>query len=193
MSKAEFETAIEEEKNRVFTDSKLLEQFEAIDKQLTTIELRAFRDYLLENKGIIIELLDYPKFRIAIWISYLKEQSDLYKSLLSEYRSGKQRIEAIIIQAKTEETDWKKVIDIFNKRFSVPFTLQVGNQDDVILKGVVPTIKFIFKDQEDEITVNKNELLEFISSGEKKALYVLNIILLVGVLMIDKCRGIQNP
>ena len=52
---------------------------------------------------------------------------------LVNMKRGKKELEKIVGQAKIEKTQWSNVIDIFNTRFSVPFILSIGNQDQVIL------------------------------------------------------------
>ena len=143
--------------------------------------MRDFRDYLLKNMKILTELKNLGSLRQKIWISYLKDHKDLYVNILKEYRQGKEELNKIIERAQTEETQWRSVIDIFNKRFSVPFILTIKNQDDVILKRDVPGIAFVFKDTDGETSVEKSNLLQALSSGEKKALYILNIIFEVQV------------
>ncbi len=176
-TKEGLEKVIEEEKNAILKNPDLIKAFEDIDKALNKNEdLRKFRDYLVNNEKVIIELENLGSFRQKIWISYLKDQKELYSNFLKEYQLGKSELDKIVEQAKTEKTDWIKVIDIFNKRFLVPFKLVVKNQDDVILKQEVPSITFVFKDQDGEVPVEKGNLLQALSSGEKRALYILNII-----------------
>ena len=100
----------------------------------------------------------------------------LYVDLEEEYSNGKSEIEAIVNQAKEEETNWRNVIEEFNRRFSVPFKLKVENQEDVILKSEAPNIKFDFVESQNTIDIKENELLMVLSNGEKRALYILNII-----------------
>ena len=90
----------------------------------------------------------------------------------------KEALEKIISEANKEKTKWREVIDIFNDRFSVPFIVKMENQSDVILKSDVPNIKFEFKDgsKGNSIPVGEDELLKVLSNGERKALYILNII-----------------
>jgi len=173
----DFENVIQEEKNAILNDVELSKKWEEIDKKLSAnTELRKLRDYLVANKEILPKLENLETFATEIWISYFIEQKYLFENLLNEYKNGKKEIEKIVDKAKKQETDWKTVIDIFNSRFFVPFELKLENQDDVILKSVVPIIKFIFKDLGQSITVRKDDLLRVLSGGEKKALYLLNII-----------------
>jgi hypothetical protein len=186
-TKEDLEKVIEAEKNAILNNPDLAKAFEAIDTKLkANKELRDFRDYLLKNLKILTELKNLGSLKQKIWISYLKDYKDLYINILKEYRQGKDELNKIIEQANTEETQWRGVIDIFNKRFSVPFILTIKNQDDVILKRDVPAIAFVFKDPDGETSVEKSNLLQALSSGEKKALYILNIIFEVQARKEDK-------
>jgi len=176
-TKEELEKVIDEEKNAILNNPDLAKVFEELDSKLkANKELRDFRDYLLNNLKILPELKNLDSFRQKLWVSYFKSQKDLYVNFLKEYNLGKVELDKIIEQAKTEATHWRSVIDIFNKRFSVPFKLSMKNQGDVILKRDVPSIAFVFKDPNGEVSVEKSDLLQALSSGEKRALYILNII-----------------
>lgn len=170
---------ITNEMKTVLNDAEIQKKFTEIDSKLTTAQLREFRDYLFDNKEILPLLSNLDKFKKDIWISYLVELKALFISLLNQYKEGKIEIEKIIAIAKAEETDWKEVIKIFNKRFSVPFKLEMKNQDDVILKSEAPNLNFVFQDPDDlnqQKPIEESELLKVLSQGEKRALYILNII-----------------
>ena len=67
--------------------------------------------------------------------------------MLAKYKSGQDEIRKLVERAKAEKTDWEEVIRIFNTRFShLPFQLQIKNREDVILKGSIESIEFIFRD-----------------------------------------------
>jgi len=172
----DLDVKIEGEKTRILTDKELSKKFEEIDKKLTTKELREFRDYLLDNKDVVAELGDFRQLQKNIWLAYLSIERDCYLDFLKEYRVGKEVIRQSIEAAKQEETEWKEVVKIFNERFNVPFTLDVSNQEDVILKGTRPEITFGFKENAHPKPVDRKLLLEVLSQGEKRALYILNIL-----------------
>ncbi|MDO8990035.1 MAG: hypothetical protein Q7U91_10425 [Sideroxyarcus sp.] len=175
-SSADLDTKIEGEKTRIFADKDLSSKFDAIDKKLTTKELREFRDYLLVNKDIVADLGNFKKLQNDIWLAYLSAEHESYLDFLKEYRVGKEIIKQSIEAARQEKTEWEEVVKIFNERFTVPFTLGVTNQEDVILKGTKPEISFGFKDDAQPKLVDKKLLLEVLSQGEKRALYILNIL-----------------
>ena len=167
---------IDGEKQKIFADKELSGKFDAIDKKIQNDELRKFRDYLFDNQHILPLLKDYKTLQKEIWVAYLIDQRELFIQLCDEYKNGKEIIERSIAQAKTERTDWEAVVSMFNRRFSVPFKMRVINQDDVILKGSAPQIDFVFADSENSGSVDRNALLKALSQGEKRALYILNIL-----------------
>ncbi len=174
----DFKRLLEEEKRKVLENDDLQKKFDEINSKLTNAELRKFRDYLLDNREILPELLDLNSFKKKIWLAYFVNQKDLALELIQKYKNGQEKIKELIEKAKQEQTEWEEVIRIFNNRFShLPFYLNIKNKDDVILKGDIPSIEFIFKDGNDEKTFNdRNDLLRILSTGEKRALYILNII-----------------
>lgn len=175
-SAAELTQKIEEERHKIFTDKELAGKFDAIDKKIQNAELRKFRDYLFDNQEILPELKNFKQFQKNVWIAYLANQKDLFDQFMEQYKAGKVTIEAAVKQAREERTDWERVVATFNKRFFVPFQMSVSNQEDVILKGTKPSIAFKFSDGEREGEVPRDSLLKVLSQGEKRALYILNIL-----------------
>jgi hypothetical protein len=176
-TESELEEVIKQEKDSILKNPDLVKAFEDIDKAITkNQELKDFREYIENNPSILPELSNLDALKQNLWISYLKRNLDAYNILESDYSSGKKEIEKIVDQAKIEETDWRKVIDEFNNRFFVPFKLTVDNQEDVILKSEGPSIKFVFTDSDESSPIEEPKLLDVLSNGELRALYILNII-----------------
>lgn len=177
LTEEELETVIEEEKNLILNNPDLVKAFNDIDAKLKNKELKDFRDFLVNNKNILTALSDLNQLKSDLWVSYLKSKKELYDKLENEFSKGKIEIEEIFEQARKEETHWRNVINIFNNRFDVPFKISIDNQDDVILKSEAPNFRFDFDDKiENPILIERNKLLEVLSNGEKRALYILNII-----------------
>jgi ABC-type lipoprotein export system ATPase subunit len=186
----DLEKAIEDEKNSILENSELIKTFGEIDKKLNANkELRDFREYLLENLKILPELINITLLKRKLWISYFKAEKFAYNALLNAYKSAEKEIEKILKQAQEEKTEWEKVLDIFNKRFSVPFKLSIGNQVQVMLGNDIPKVSFDFYDTIDTKKVEENNLLAVLSTGEKRALYLLNIIFEVEA---RKSEGIET-
>lgn len=180
-STQDLESSIEKEKDRILKDETLRKAFEKINKELIkNKELKQFRECLENNPVVLAKLLNLDGLKQQLWKEYLIKFKDQSLELLSSYNKAKKEIDKIIKKAKKERTKWSQVISIFNSRFSVPFIVKLGNQEDVILKKDVPQIQFDFEDEYGgkpaKKPIEENTLIEILSGGEKKALYILNII-----------------
>ncbi len=175
-SQVQLQELIEEEQNKVISDPKLQKQFSAIDKKLSNAETRKFREFITDHKELLPELKDYEQFERKLWLSYLQQQPEILHDFTDSYTTNKQLIAEITEKAKEQQTTWETVVDTFNKRFNVPFVLRIDNQEDVILQSAQPTIAFDFKDGRENKSVNKSILIEVLSQGEKRALYILNLL-----------------
>lgn len=181
---------IESEKKKILSDDSLQKKFEGIDKKLKNEDLRKFRDYLFDNKDIVAELADYKKLQKNIILSYIKNQILLYEALITEYKISKSIIEKVIDAANKEKTDWEQVVETFNSRFTVPFKIEIKNQGDVILKNAVPFIAFTFTDSGKTKLIQRDELLAVLSQGERRALYILDILFEIIVRIKSKTKTI---
>lgn len=170
---------IEAEKKRVLNDEVLREKFDKFNSKLKNKELEAFRDYITDNQHLLTELRDLDAFKRKLWLQYIHRAREEYSLLIEKYKSGQEELAAIVSEAKSNPDDWDVVIKEFNRRFiHLPFQLSVGNKSDVILKGTAPSVVFNFLDGEDKRTyteTQKNDLLRVLSTGEARALYLLNI------------------
>jgi hypothetical protein len=176
-SPEELDLIIQEEKKRILSDPELASKFEVIDREITrNVDLRNFRNYLENHPEIIPELSDIDAFRKKLWISYSFSIKEELEEFATTYLQTKESIEKIIKAAKEQETKWKRVLSIFQRRFTVPFVLEVANQHDVILKDEAPSLVFKYQDGDDHCEIGRKELMNVLSAGEKRALYLLNII-----------------
>ncbi|MGP9797456.1 hypothetical protein ACT3UJ_08865 [Halomonas sp. 86] len=176
-SKDRLNEILQEEQNKVFKNPELKEKFSKVDKKLTTKETQAFRDFISDHQELLPEYKDVKSFKKKLITGYLQSHQSAWDDLVSTYKSNQQKVKCIIDQAKQQETIWKGVVDVFNKRFSVPFKLRVDNQEDVILNNAAPYIEFDFDDgRGGQQKVKHETLLETLSQGEKRALYILNVL-----------------
>ena len=176
-SEEELEKLINEELEAILSDEQLKTSFEKIDKKLSNRELRDFREFLLANKTLIPRLRMPDVLKEDLLKSYLIGHKLEFENLMTKYEEGKKRLEEITKEASEQATEWQQVINIFNRRFAVPFKVGIENKQDVILKRVTPNISFTFEDETlDPKSVEREALVDILSSGERKALYILNII-----------------
>lgn len=167
----------ENEKNRILNNEDLKESFDKIEKVINANkELKAFKDAISKDNTLLTEFLDYDSFRKKVLFSYLKQVIQNVKSLVNLYREKKPKIEEIIKQANKDQKEWESVIEIFNQRFLVPFKVELQNQKDILLNKDTAQFKFIFSDDNQDMNVQKEDLQKHLSGGEKRALYILQIL-----------------
>ena len=174
----QLEQLIAKEKESISTDAALRKTFSQIEKLLSkNAGNRSFEAYLSDNEFILPHLSNIAEFKDIVWKSYISANIEAYKDLVEKYRNAEKRRSEIEEQAGKERTQWEDVIDIFNSRFFVPFKLECKNRTSVIL-GQEPllTLGFTFEDNDERAPVERSALISVLSTGEKKALYILNII-----------------
>ena len=177
-SQKQLEDLITKEKEGITKDKELRKKFAEIEKLINkNINVRGFEAYLAERESLLPKLANIESFKEEIWKSYIKTRIDLYQDLLKKYQAVEVRKKEIEEAAGKQRTQWEQVIEIFNDRFFVPFTLTAKNRVSVILGGEpMLNLGFTFEDGGDSASVEKATLMQALSTGEKKALYVLNII-----------------
>ncbi|GAA7095515.1 hypothetical protein HpCHN32_00840 [Helicobacter pylori] len=167
----------EEEKNKILNNENLKNSFANIEKVINANkELKVFKDTISRDNTLLIELLNYNSFREKVLFSYLKQAIQNVKSLVELYREKKSEIEKIIEQANKDQKEWESVIKIFNQRFLVPFKVELQNQKDILLNKDAAQFRFIFSDDNQDVNVQKEYLQKHLSGGEKRALYILQIL-----------------
>ena len=177
-SSEQLEQLIQKEKEGISSDPELRKVFQGLEKLLTrNAGMRGFQDYISENEEILPALANITEFKDNVWKSYFGANKELFKELVEEIRGADEQKREIEEAAGRERTEWEKVIEIFNTRFFVPFELVVKNKISIIVgEEKIPKLGFTFKDGQDRKDVEKDNLLKVLSTGEKKAFYILNII-----------------
>lgn len=177
-SEAELQALVDAERAKISEDAALRQKYEELEKQIQkNAQLREFESYLQEHEDLLPELADLAAFNKKLWMSYLKANHALYVDLINKVEQAAVRSAEIEAQAGQEHTQWQDVIDMFNNRFIVPFHLEVANKIQVVLgKETAPRLGFVFKDGNDHAPVERDALLQTLSTGEKRAFHVLNML-----------------
>lgn len=174
----ELQDIVEQEKSVMMADKELRKKFDAVAKQLEkNVAVREFCHYLQSNEPLLSRMNNLGEFREDVLKSYIKANESLYLEMMKTYESAEKRIKEIEAEAQKQRTQWEQVISIFNERFVVPFKLEARNRTAVML-GYEPIVDlgFTYIDGEDNAPVDKSRLLQVLSTGERKALYILNVI-----------------
>ena len=177
-NKAELEDIISQDMETILADPALRRKFDDVARQLTrNAELRAFYAYVRDNEAILSRLDNPESLKQDVIKAYLKTHEDLYNDWMNKYDAAQQRRKELEDVARAQNTQWETVIGIFNDRFSVPFYLEAKNKTEVLLgRTSIIDLGFTYIDGEDRAELKRNDLLQSLSTGERKALYVLNVI-----------------
>lgn len=179
VSADEYYELFENEKKKVFGDAKLLRKFAKIDKSLSkNTQLRNFRKTIENNLELILDIVPFSLFERNCWNKIINNNLEDVKKLIEKYKNSKNDIKHLQEEANKQNENWENVIRIFTERFHVPFSVSIGNQEDVILHNSVPIFEFTYSDklQINTAIVERSKLNSVLSGGEKRALYLMNVI-----------------
>lgn len=177
-SKAQLESVVQNEIERILTNPDIQKAFNKIDKALGgNAELRAFKSELERDQSILLYLRDYDKFREQVWCGYLKTIKTDVDELCTLYKAKRDDLKELLDKARQENDTWRYIIDVYKERFHVPFDVEIENQEDVILKENTATLRFLYKDDcGKQGSPDKELLLKVLSQGERRAFYILQLL-----------------
>lgn len=177
-SDADLQAIITEEKKRITDDDALRKKLEGVERAVHRNEdTRKFFEFIANREDLLPMFANIQTFHQDVWKSYFKAHEEAFVRVVTCYKDTEKRRKEIEQQAASESTQWDKVIKIFNERFFVPFTLRAENKHQVTL-GQESMLKLVFEfnDGQDSASVERDDLLSVLSNGEKKALYILNVL-----------------
>lgn len=168
--------ALEQHISNIETKIQQTPAYKAIENLLNDSKGIVLKDIIETNPEIIgfLALDKLQTLKKCLWGSYIRHNSILFEELCDKYNDFSEAIDALEI----DDTPWKKALDIFNQRFTVPFMMNVVNLKGAIIGESVPQVEFLFKKGDTVKTIDRSKLekLDTLSQGEKRALYLLNII-----------------
>lgn len=182
---AEINNFLEEEKRRIAESDEIKTTFEKISKALrNNDDMRGINEIINAHPELIIEYIDILRFKKKIWITAFSKHITELDELISAINEANEKISHIIEIANTEKRAWHSVIDEFGQRFSVPFRVSVGNQQNVIIDAATPVPRFELVGPNNNIVpYEENELEQHILSlGEVRALRILNMLFQINAL-----------
>lgn len=179
-SYTDLDNKIKDEIQKVEEDEGLQATFIEITNKLdVNSELRAFKNCIKDNKGILGELVDYESFRLKVLLGYFSdiETQNLFNELHRVYLANKNDLAQILLEAKAEQDRWKNIVDLFNSRFYVPFEAKIENQEDIIVRAQTPKLTFVYHNKQGEdIKKSRLEILQILSKGEMRAFFILQML-----------------
>lgn len=178
----EFKEVLENEKKAILKNDELQTKFQKIEALLTNQESKKLREILDQNRDFILELENIENFQKKIWLSYFFHLTKELNLLKEIYMKNQQAISEIIKKASQEKTEWEKVIELYNQRFKMPFKIKIANKSNSLLGIQEPQIEFEYNGyiiSEDKL---KKDIL---STGEKRALYLLEVLYKIEILKLE--------
>lgn len=151
-------------------------EFKEIEKLLSDSKGIQLKD-IIENNPEIIPYLKITKLddlKIQLWLSYMKILENEFASLLKEYIN----LESEILNIEIDSTLWKEALALFKERFTVPYEMEIENIKSSVIGESIPRVEFKFYKKDSTVKLGRNDLenKDILSQGEKRALYLLNII-----------------
>ncbi len=177
----EWKDAVNTQIQRMYADETLHVAFEKLKKNLTANnDVDAARQIIIDYREIIPLLFEIPRTKKRMWAAYCSQLDRPFEEYYSEITLFTERVRELYERAAAQSERWQQVVEECNRRFRVPFTVQINNKSNFILKDEAPNLSFVYKrgDGEDEqrADLTKDALLPSLSMGEKRAMYLLYIL-----------------
>ena len=176
----EWNSAVNEQLDRLYSTPELSAAFQKLKKLLTSNgEVSRLRDIIAAHREIIPALRNIPALKVQTWLDCFSKLdvpfADYYHNI-SQYTT---KIKALYEQASAQSARWQAVVNEFNRRFRVPFEVQIENKANFLLKDEAPNLSFKYTRgivAQQSATLKKDDLMVSLSTGEKRALYLLYIL-----------------
>lgn len=177
----EWRSLVQAQLNELYQAPALARTFEKLKKLFSkNADAVKVRDIIIAHREIIPFLRDIPSLKIQTWFncfSRLDRPFDEYYHIVTAFT---ERIRALYEQASAQSARWAEVVDEFNRRFRVPFKVKIMNKSNFILKDEAPNIEFEYSrghgEQQETAELKTDELKDYLSMGERRALYLLYIL-----------------
>ena len=91
-------------------------------------------------------------------------------------KTKKKEINALLIEVDKQQAQWERVVDVFKKRFHAPFKVDIQNPRRVMLNDEPARLTFTYIRGTETREKTKEELMACLSVGEKRALYLLQVL-----------------
>lgn len=161
---------------KIDDELKDVDEFKSIEKMLSDAKGIILKDIIETNPDIVshLKISKLSELRKNIWLSYIKAEESEFNELKKSYHELEKEVSSVNI----DDTPWREALSIFKDRFSVPYDMKITNLKSAIIGESLPKISFSFTKKGVSTELSRAELdtIDVLSQGEKRALYLLNII-----------------
>ena len=177
----DFSKMVKDQIRKIYDDPELGAMFNQMKDRLTVNEqCNVLRLRLMDNMGFIPLLQDIKRLKKCFWVFAIENMSSPFEDYYGKISNYNDLLNDIYRRASAQTDMWNHVVDEFNRRFRVPFTISISNQAVFLLQGDAPNIEFTYSRGYGERLEKKKkgqaELVGALSRGEKHALYLLHTI-----------------
>lgn len=150
--------------------------FQDIEKMLSDIKGSVLKETIENNPDLVpyLKLDRVQELKKCMWLSYINAEKEKFDELLRVYNELENEIEDVDL----DDTPWKKALNIFEDRFTVPYKMKISNMKGAVIGESIPRVEFSFERDGQVVEMNRTRLenIDVLSQGEKRALYLLNVI-----------------
>lgn len=173
----EWKQIFQTEMDRINNDTTVKAIYSEIDKILgANIQTRKLRDLIKTNHFILNYFDNIQQLKKQLIVAYLAKDNIDIKAISDTIEKKTKEITVLNEKAKKQLEHWQQVIEVFRTRFHAPFDVSIENESKVILQGEPARLKFTYCKNGESRAKSKEELMEYLSVGEKRALYLLQIL-----------------
>ena len=176
----EWNAAVNEQLERIYATPELSTVFQKLKKLLTANEsVSRLRDIIIAHREIIPALRDITTLKVQTWLDCFSKLDNPFADYYDRISQHTTQIRALYERAAAQSARWQLVVNEFNRRFRVPFEVQIENKANVLLKDEAPNLSFKYTRglaTQQSTTLKKDDLMVSLSTGEKRALYLLYIL-----------------
>ena len=176
----EWNAAVNTQLEKLYTTPELSSVFQKLKKLLTSnSEVSRLRDIIVAHREIIPELRDIDNLKVQTWLDCFSKLDVTFADYYERISQYTVQIRQLYERASAQSQRWQAVVDEFNRRFRVPFEVQIENKANFLLKDEAPNLSFKYTrgiTTQQTATLKKDDLMVSLSTGEKRALYLLYIL-----------------
>lgn len=193
----DWDKIIKEQMNLIYSDKALGKSFKEISSILSkNKDVLQVKETLMHHREIIELLSNIGKLKIQFWLfafNNLPQDFDTYYKNIHKYSN---QIRALYNEASMQSEKWDKVVDEFNRRFKVPFQIAIENKANFLLKDEAPNFDFVYSrgigETEESKKLCKQDLMMSLSTGERRALYLLYVLFEIERIKTEAARNNQQ-
>lgn len=176
----EWNTTVKAQLDQLYATPELSSVFKKLKSLLTKNgEVSRLRDIVSAHREIIPALRNIDNLKKQTWLDCFSKLDSPFADYYGRVSQYTARIRQLYERAATQSQRWQAVVDEFNRRFRVPFEVQIENKANFLLKDEAPNLSFKYTRgiaTQQTATLKKDELMVSLSTGEKRALYLLYIL-----------------